>query len=1753
MGAPEQAEKRREHFAFAKAPDWKYTPLKPNRGVPVPYWTIAYFDKAQKTAPSADGRANEYFIARSRAPISNGGEAGKGKGVLTDAYMDEFEPKEWSNTLIIEGDGAVFQGHMGTINKGNAPAKVYTSMNPDQAIADKACWEKLKTNISALGVTSKDRMFADPTGCGKDVLSGAWGTISGDVSAVGDMLSSIWGGITAFFSDPLGSMGSAVDGLKQFGTQAYDAGKQVVEVIQGLRDGSIKMDDLLDFAADMLQDQLCEMADKIEEMIKQGKGCEAIGVLVGQATEAVVIAAATAATGGAAGAAAAAGSGAKFARATEMLGEAGIKAGDGIKAAIEKLKNLKRKRKEAPHGEGGPHRPNEPHTTDSSTPGSVRPSACPLCPTVGKRPVNPVLGVKVLADAMDLDFDLPAPLPLPWQRTYVSNNPHSGWLGQGWALGLSTRLVERRTSRGLGLVLIDEFGRDIDLPWLRPGDDHYNEFEQITLSALDDGRLQLSGNDGAQRLLFAPVAAAGRQLRQFVLVAIRDRNDNLIRIDYDAQGLPARVLDSAGRTLMLSFDHVQPHGTRRAAPRLTRIELLDADGRRHHPLVSYRYDEKGDLVAVTDRLGRISRQFEYRNHMLVAHSHAGVRTQYSYDRESPHGRVLSSESSTGERYEFEYLEDRTRVTDTLGRLEIYEFNKNREWTGVIDALGGHTVRELDAFGNLVGLIDAAGRRTRYINDGRGRPVSIQSPGATALEPIVQSVSYDEGLGLPVRVSDPAGGTTNYRYDTRGNLVERIDALGHVTRFECDSRGLPVGITDALGKTKRMTYNAAGQLTRYTDCSGQSTDYAYDAWGQLQRMTDALGQSTVYEQDPLGRLLAVSYPDGACERFEYDALGRLVAHVDPLGARTEYSLAADGLPTMRRNALGGELRYEYDAARRLRVLFNENQARYDFVHDSLDRLVEEIGFDGRQTLYRYDPTGLVLAKLEPGCLDARQRLAQRTARHQAGGPIPPQRRTPTYEDPWGEGLIDESAPLALPPGHTIATRYKRDEAGRLVQKQVAGNVLDASGRPQPQHRSTRYRYDASGQLVEAVNDAGTRTTLSYDLLGRLVEEGRLGQGVSATLRHQYDPLGNRDQTELPDGRRLNWLFYGSGHLHQINLDARVICDIERDALHRESSRSQGRLSSRYQWDPLGRLTAQSARRQGGAGPVGDVVGTAGVVGSRPQARGAADPREIDPLAAQAPVGAGVLARQYRYDLAGNLLGVEDARRGALRYQYDALGQLQVASQPRLTERFAFDPAHNILTPDAQAQSGNGKTTGLVRDNRLEVFEDKRYRWDSHGNLIEKKIGQHTTIRLLWDVEHQLSEAIVTRGDVRQRISYAYDAFGRRVLKQDAFGQTVFGWDGNRLLSEQRAARHTLYLYEAKGFAPLAQVVSRAGQSPGAPELVELEVRTAVGGDRDGADRNGVERNWPSPAAEEQDWQPRKVRGELSDSMLRAQRRLRAQVRSRESNGESAGHAAAGGDPRASTPPAPLRASRVHYYHNDHLGTPRELSSEEGEIVWGASYRAWGNVLKVEQVARLQGVEPGAQDQAHDDAVEQNLRFQGQYFDPETGLHYNRFRYYDPDAGRFVSQDPVGLTGGVNFFEYAPNPTNWVDPYGLRAIWNTRLMRGMLRNKTKIAHWDRYVFQDDSAFAQSDSNLCGMLKGNAPVGNDGKPINLHHISGEEPGAMLEMQQSIHQKVSKNLHFFIDSSFRNDPDAKKHFEDFKKDYWKTRAKNILRARCK
>jgi RHS repeat-associated protein len=110
-----------------------------------------------------------------------------------------------------------------------------------------------------------------------------------------------------------------------------------------------------------------------------------------------------------------------------------------------------------------------------------------------------------------------------------------------------------------------------------------------------------------------------------------------------------------------------------------------------------------------------------------------------------------------------------------------------------------------------------------------------------------------------------------------------------------------------------------------------------------------------------------------------------------------------------------------------------------------------------------------------------------------------------------------------------------------------------------------------------------------------------------------------------------------------------------------------------------------------------------------------------------------------------------------------------------------------------------------------------------------------------------------------------------------------------------------------------------------------------------------------------------------------------------------------------------SEQIYHFHNDHLGTPQKLTNATGSVVWATDYLPFGQVTITAE------------------AVENNLRFAGQYYDTETGLHYNYHRYYDPVVGRYLTPDPIGIEDGINLYAYVQNnPVNYTDPYGLESI-------------------------------------------------------------------------------------------------------------------------
>ena len=235
--------------------------------------------------------------------------------------------------------------------------------------------------------------------------------------------------------------------------------------------------------------------------------------------------------------------------------------------------------------------------------------------------------------------------------------------------------------------------------------------------------------------------------------------------------------------------------------------------------------------------------------------------------------------------------------------------------------------------------------------------------------------------------------------------------------------------------------------------------------------------------------------------------------------------------------------------------------------------------------------------------------------------------------------------------------------------------------------------------------------------------------------------------------------------------------------------------------------------------------------------------------------------------------------------------------------------------------------------------------------------------------------------------------------------------------------------------------------------------------------------------------------------------------------------------------------IYHYHCNHLGTPQELTNQDGDVIWLSYDRAWGGSF--DTIYKRQFIDNFSLKENE----LQPIKFQGQSLDVETGLHYNRFRYYDSDVGMFISRDPIGLMGGSNVFQYAPNPIGWIDPWGLNRFTKTTWQapkRGTNQNYTVFQQPIDWDMVDD----KGRTNLQRTARGRAPLGSDGLPLNLHHSNQDSRGALFEVTESTHRKYgyTNALHpYKVDGTgqhphFPVDRDA---FDKDREKYWRERGK--------
>ncbi|EIY2730438.1 RHS repeat protein, partial [Escherichia coli] len=576
----------------------------------------------------------------------------------------------------------------------------------------------------------------------------------------------------------------------------------------------------------------------------------------------------------------------------------------------------------------------------------------------------------------------------------------------------------------------------------------------------------------------------------------------------------------------------------------------------------------------------------------------------------------------------------------------------------------------------------------------------------------------------------------------------------------------------------------------------------------------------------------------------------------------------------------------------------------------------------------------------------------------------------------------------------------DASDRITHRTVNGDPAE------------QWQYDGHGWLREISHlSEGHRVAVhyGYDDKGRLTGERQTVENPETgellwqhETKHAYNEQGLANRVTPDSLPPVEWLTYGSGYLAGMKLGGTPLVEYTRDRLHRETVRSFGsragsnaayELTSTY--TPAGQLQSQ----------------------------------HLNSL---------VYDRDYGWNDNGDLVRISGPRQ-TREYGYSATGRLESVRTlaPDLDIRipYATDPAGNRL-PDPELHPDS--TLTAWPDNRIAEDAHYVYHYDEYGRLTEKtdriptgviRTDDERTHHYHYDSQHRLVfHTRIQHGEPLVESRYLYDPLGRRMAKRvwrrerDLTGWmslsrkpevTWYGWDGDRLTTVQTDTTRIQTVYQPGSFAPLIRIETENGEREKAQRR-SLAEKLQQEGSEDG---HGV----VFPA-------------ELVGLLDRLEGEIRANCVSSESRQWLAQCGLTVERLAAQIEPVYLPERKIHLYHCDHRGLPLALISEDGNTAWSAEYDEWGNQLNEENPHHLH----------------QPYRLPGQQYDKESGLYYNRNRYYDPLQGRYITQDPIGLEGGWSLYAYPLNPVNGIDPLGLSPA-----DVALIRRKDQLNHqraWD-----------------------------------------------------------------------------------------------------
>ncbi|MCZ4083353.1 putative T7SS-secreted protein [Streptomyces antarcticus] len=900
-------------------------------------------------------------------------------------------------------------------------------------------------------------------------------------------------------------------------------------------------------------------------------------------------------------------------------------------------------------------------------------------------------------------------------------------------------------------------------------------------------------------------------------------------------------------------------------------------------------------------------------------------------------------------------------------------------TRVEDRNGRWIAFEYNTAGAPTAIVHHGGYRLR-VSTSRGRVTELHWVAGGESEDVrLIRYGYDDG-GHLTEIFNSSDEPLLFGVDPSGLILSWRDRNGYSYAYRYDTSGRCIGEGGTEGHLKALIeYGATDpvsglRMTSVTDALGHTSHYVFDRHHRLVSQTDPLGAATRNEHDERGRLKEWTDALGYSTRFTFDPADNIIAVTRPDGQGSTATYTSTGRPLTVVGPSGETWRYAYDEAGNCVSATDPTGATTRYIYDERGNLRCVVDPAGNRTLLDCDAAGLTTRLTEPtGAVTS----LQRDAFGRVTSETDPLGRTTHYV--WNvEGRILQRRG---PDGSTETWSYDAEgncllhtDASGATHTYEYGHFDQLAARTGPDGSRFTFTYDAALRLTSVTNDQGLTWDYGYDAAGQLVSECDFD---GRTVDYAYDPTGKLVARTTPAGHTVRY---------------------QRDVLGRPLVKDADGAISRYFYDRSGRLVravnedadlviTRDELGRTTSETVGEAVlhygyDAAGRRTTRTTPSGVLQELTLDPAGRLIQLASGDHHLSFRYDDAG-----QEVQRHCgqieMRTEWNAAGRPQAhvirANGTDHRRDYAYR-ADGHLTSVRDSSTGVRTLTldAAARVTTVHAADwSERYAYDRAGNIATAD----------WPLRHASAEATGERtysgtllhhaGGVR----YEYDAQGRVILRQKTRLSRKpdtwrYDWDAEDRLRSVTTPDGTTwcYLYDALGRRIAKQRLGDDGRS------VAEEVTFTW----DGSvlcEQTTRSSHLPHPVTITWD----------HDGLVPV-----AQLE------------------RILDGPSGQREIDRRFFAivTDLIGTPTALLDEQGETAWRARSTLWG----------LTGW-------STDSSAYTPLRFPGQYSDPESGLHYNVHRYYDPETARYMSQDPLGLAAAPHPASYVSNPLSWSDPLGL----------------------------------------------------------------------------------------------------------------------------